>query len=71
MANFDHDGEAWSVLKLKGYTEHNGMIFPPALDHKELPDETEAINYLCSEWDYGFMEDKSKYEEELNRRDGA
>lgn len=38
------------------FTEKSGMIFWRERGKVETPDETEAINYLCSEWDYGFDE---------------
>jgi hypothetical protein len=32
-----------------------GKIYPPCNEHVETAEETEAINYLCDEWDYQYF----------------
>jgi hypothetical protein len=44
--------ETTAFMILGAYTFHRGMIEPINKDHIETPKETEAINYLCAEWDY-------------------
>jgi hypothetical protein len=49
MTNF----KAQSRLEALGYTVNNhGLISGP--DRPETEEETELINYLCDEWDYGY-----------------
>lgn len=49
------DGKTRSRLEELGYTINNhGMI--QGLDRPETAEESLLINYLCDEWDYGFVE---------------
>ncbi len=49
--------EAWEILSFHGYRDKAGIIYHPDGVGKdgETPLIREAINYLCSEWDYGWM----------------
>lgn len=49
---FESDDEATQFLTKQGYKESNGLII--GLNRAETKAESAAINYLCSEWDYGY-----------------
>lgn len=53
----DDDEKAWKVLTTAGYTTMSGMIYHPTLPpgHQEPAEVCLAIDYLCAEWDYGFI----------------
>lgn len=60
MLNFDtmQDGD-WAALALlskAGYKDRGGILYHPEGQlHHETSEQSEAIDYLCSEWDYGWV----------------
>ena len=48
---FNTDGDAWAILEQHGFKRRNFIIQLPSRELTEL--ESEAVNYLCSEWDWG------------------
>ena len=48
----DEMSETKAFLILGAYTFHRGLIKPINEDHIETERESDAINYLCAEWDY-------------------
>jgi len=52
---YEDDDAPSALLEERGYTINKGMIAPPSDDYIEKSDETEAIDYLCSEWDFWFL----------------
>lgn len=51
--------DAYHPLKYlidNGYKDVRGIIVLPTPEHKETEKETICINFLCSEWDFGFSE---------------
>lgn len=55
--SWDDEAEAWDYLASLGFTQHRSVIRPPSPDFdfglypKSL---SEAINYLCGEWDWAY-----------------
>lgn len=49
---FESDDQAVKFLEKQGYKEENGLII--GAGREETKAERAAINYLCTEWDYGF-----------------
>jgi hypothetical protein len=54
---FDSPYDAEQVLKEAGFKKYSDILAPPREDHELTEDEMKAINYLCREWDYSYMED--------------
>ena len=50
---FNHDGEAWAVLRNK-FTETAGLIRPKKAGYIPSLREADAIDYLVLEWDYAY-----------------
>lgn len=48
--------EALVHLDARGYTNEYGLIRPPSKGFKESSRDSDAIDYLCSEWDYGWAD---------------
>jgi len=63
----DEEGDAWRLLCANGYKDIGGMICHDDPNHIETPEECKAINYLCSEWDYGFLPYGETLEENRKR----
>jgi hypothetical protein len=58
-AQFDDDNIAWMVLQTN-YAEHRFLIYPKVLGYEGTKKENDAIDYLCSEWDWAY---EAKYAE--------
>lgn len=56
--DFKDDLHAWDYIKYTHSVTRGGMIYPLEPDRKETKIQTQAINYLCAEWDYGYLERK-------------
>ena len=57
-AKFDDEGEAWAVLNALGWRMEGARIIAPTPHY--LPSEgreSDAVDYLCDEWDYAWIED--------------
>jgi len=50
---FEEPGEATLFLERKGYVIDK--IFFIHAPRKPTSDELDAIDYLCDEWDYGYL----------------
>lgn len=63
------DTQALKFLERYGYkVSKDFMIYHPDFDkHTETPAESEAITYLCQEWDYGWTDMPEKLT--LNRQE--
>lgn len=68
-AVFESDGDALNYLESKGYKVDKAfVVYHPDLEkHSETPMESEAITYLCQEWDYGWTDKPEKLT--LNRQE--
>jgi hypothetical protein len=53
---FSSDGEAVQFLEQQGYLCAHGAIIPPNLSNPPSLEESKAIDYLCSEWDWTFLD---------------
>lgn len=53
---FDDDAAALYILSENFGVSRGGMIYPNDFRGDESPMETAAINYLCAEWDYGYLD---------------
>lgn len=61
-AKWQSDFNATEYLEQRGYyLTHNWLWCKPRHDHKMTEEEYEAICYLCWEWDYGGLMDRSGY----------
>jgi len=49
-----HDAEAFEVLKAN-FNDHAGIIYPKVKGYQPTERESDAIDYLFHEWDYGYM----------------
>jgi hypothetical protein len=49
-----YDQEAIAVIS-ENFNDKAGMITPKSEDYKMTERESEAINYLCDEWDYSYL----------------
>lgn len=45
----------YAFLMSRGYRDDRGMIVPPVPSHKVSREEGECIDFLCDEWDFGWM----------------
>ena len=57
-AKFADDGEAWLVLTKIGWRMDGSRIIPPTPHY--LPSEgleSNAVDYLCDEWDYAWLDE--------------
>jgi hypothetical protein len=48
------DQEAFEVIDTNFVTNRGGIIYPKHADYKMTERESDAIDYLCGEWDYGY-----------------
>lgn len=52
---FNDDASAWAHLHNHGFKEtRGGMIYHPDLKYKFASGDSEALDELCNEWDYGW-----------------
>lgn len=52
--DWKNDGEAWRYLKLHGYNCTKQFMIKPPKNHTPTEKENSAIDYLVSEWDWGY-----------------
>jgi hypothetical protein len=50
----DDDGP-YNYLKDRGFTEKAGIIKPPKAEYMLSNEEWDCIQFLCDEWDYGYL----------------
>lgn len=56
-AKFGDEGEAWRVLEALGWKMDECRLVSPKPNY--LPSEgleSDAVDYLCDEWDYGWID---------------
>lgn len=49
------DEGPWKFLMARGWGDVAGLITPPVSFHHPSIYELACIDFLCCEWDYGFM----------------
>lgn len=55
-AKFQNDGEAWEALEKLGWLmDRHGYLIPPSQGYRPADGrESDAVEYLCDEFDYSF-----------------
>ena len=53
---FEHDLEAWTILKIKGWTCCDFVLRKSSPDYEPSEIEWQAVQYLCDEWDWAYEE---------------
>lgn len=55
------DNDDWGALEYLldsgRYQQMGGILYPYDEGQQETEDETALINFLCSEWDFGYQKD--------------
>ena len=51
---WNDEGQAWMHLARLGFTQYKYVIRPPYENFNFDYETTEAVNYLCGEWDWAY-----------------